>query len=271
MRDDFGKRRNERWERRQQRWESRMEFGGGNSNVWTGVFIILIGIAALVKATVTNLPDWIFSWQMFLILLGLFIGFKHNFKGHAWIILILLGGAFLVRDVYPELPIRRYIWPSILVFVGAMMILRPKRGFRECGDSKKKTREQNSGIEEATVIDETHNHKEDYLNSTCIFSGSKKIIISKNFKGGEVVTVFGGSEIDFSQADMVQPVTMEVTCIFGGTKLIIPSNWEIKSEAVMIFGGIEDKRRMQTITGQPDKTLILKGTVLFGGIEIKSY
>ena len=39
----------------------------------------------------------------------------------------------------------------------------------------------------------------------------------------------------------------------------------------MIFGGIEDKRRMQTITGPPEKTLILKGTVLFGGIEIKSY
>lgn len=70
---------------------------------------------------------------------------------------------------------------------------------------------------------------------------------------------------------MLKPVTMEITTIFGGTKLIIPSNWEIKSEAVMIFGGIEDKRRMQTITGPPEKTLILKGTVLFGGIEIKSY
>lgn len=68
---------------------------------------------------------------------------------------------------------------------------------------------------------------------------------------------------------MLKPVTLEITTIFGGTKLIIPSNWEIKSEAVMIFGGIEDKRRMQTITGQPEKTLILKGTVLFGGIEIK--
>lgn len=52
---------------------------------------------------------------------------------------------------------------------------------------------------------------------------------------------------------MLKPVTLEITTIFGGTKLIIPSNWEIKSEAVMIFGGIEDKRRMQTITGQPEK------------------
>ncbi len=271
MSDDSEKRRNDRWERRQQRWKTKMEFGGGNSNVWTGIFILLIGVAALIRVSVPDLPNWLFSWKMFLIALGLFIGFKHGFKGPAWMILILIGSAFLLRDMYPELPIRQYIWPSILVLVGAVMILRPKRSYWECDDSKKTPRQHSAGIEEATVIDESRNHKEDYLNSTCIFSGSKKIIISKNFKGGEVVTVFGGTEIDFSQADMGKAVTMEVTCIFGGTKLIIPSNWEIKSEAVMIFGGIEDKRRMQTITGQPEKTLILKGTVLFGGIEIKSY
>ena len=272
MSDDFENRRNDRRERRQQRWEAGMEFGGGGqSNVWTGVFILLIGVAALIRVSVPDLPHWLFSWKMFLIALGLFLGFKHGFKGPAWLILILLGSAFILRDMYPEMPIRQYVWPSILVLIGAVMILRPKRSPWECNDKQKKKREDSSGIEEATVIDEKHNYKEDYIDSTSIFSGSKKIIISKNFKGGDVVTIFGGTELDFSQADMLKPVTMEITTIFGGTKLIIPSNWEIKSEAVMIFGGIEDKRRMQTITGPPEKTLILKGTVLFGGIEIKSY
>lgn len=271
MSDDFGKRFNDRRERRQQRWESKIEFGGSSSNKWTGVFILLIGLAALIKVSVPDLPYWLFNWKTFLIALGLFIGLKHSFKGSAWIILMLVGGVFLFRDFYPELPIRQYIWPSILVVVGALMILRPKRSPWECSDNKKKSNKNSAGIEEATVIDESKNHKEDYLDSTCIFSGSKKIIITKNFKGGDIVTIFGGTELDFSQADMTKPVGLEITTIFGGTKLIIPSDWEIKSEAVMIFGGIEDKRRMQTITGEPTKTLILKGTVLFGGIEIKSY
>lgn len=271
MIDDFEKRKNDRKERRQQRWEARMEFGGsGHSNVWTGIFILLIGVAALIKISVPDLPSWLFSWQTFLIALGIFLGFKHGFKGPAWFIMILIGGAFLARDIYPELAIRRYIWPSILVLIGAIMILKPKRSSWECNDNQKK-KPDSSGIEEATIIDEKHNFKEDYIDSTSIFSGSKKIIISKNFKGGDIVTIFAGTELDFSQADMLKPATLEVTTIFGGTKLIIPSNWEIKSEAVMIFGGIEDKRRMQTITGQPEKTLLLKGTVLFGGIEIKSY
>lgn len=267
MRDDFNKYREER----RNRWEMRMAGNSRHSHIWTGAFILLIGVAALVKATVTNLPDWVFSWQSFLICLGFFIGLKHRFKGSAWIILILIGGAFLVREIYPDLAIRRYLWPSILVIIGAVMILRPRRSQWECANEKKKKKPDSSGIEEATIIDEKDNYKEDYIDSTSIFSGSKKIIISKNFKGGDIVTIFGGTELDFSQADMLKPVTLEITTIFGGTKLIIPSNWEIKSEAVMIFGGIEDKRRMQTITGQPEKTLILKGTVLFGGIEIKSY
>lgn len=271
MSEDLGNKFNDRWEKRKQRWEARIDGRGSHGHIWTGIFILLIGVAALVKASVTNLPDWIFSWQTFLITLGFFIGIRHKFKGGTWIILILLGSAFLLRDFYPDLSIRRYIWPSVLVIVGAFMILRPKKSQWECADNNKKSNKNSAGFDEATVIDETQNHKEDYLDSTSIFSGSKKIIISKNFKGGDIVTIFGGTELDFSQADMINTVTLEVTTIFGGTKLIIPSNWEIKSEAVMIFGGIEDKRRMQTITGQPEKTLVLKGTVLFGGIEIKSY
>lgn len=64
---------------------------------------------------------------------------------------------------------------------------------------------------------------------------------------------------------------IELTTIFGGTKLLVPSNWSIKSEAVTIFGGIEDKRRMQTVTETPEKILLIRGTVIFGGIEIKSF
>lgn len=64
---------------------------------------------------------------------------------------------------------------------------------------------------------------------------------------------------------------MELTTIFGGTKFIVPSNWTVKSEAVTIFGGLEDKRNTQTLIDNPDKILLLKGTVIFGGIEIKSF
>ena len=76
MGDDFGKRSNDRWERRKDRWEGKMEFGGGSSNVWTGVFILLIGVAALIRVTVPDLPHWLFSWKTFLIALRNFPRFQ---------------------------------------------------------------------------------------------------------------------------------------------------------------------------------------------------
>ena len=77
--------------------------------------------------------------------------------------------------------------------------------------------------------------------------------------------------MNLSQADIKGRVELEITTIFGGTKLIVPANWEVKSEAVTIFGGLEDKRSIQPGDPTQEKILVLRGTVLFGGIEIKSF
>ena len=107
------------------------------------------------------------------------------------------------------------------------------------------------GLQGETIdpIDEVNYSQDDLIDSTNIFSGTKKVVLSKSFKGGDIVNVFGGCEIDLTQADMTTPAELEVTAIFGGATLIVPSNWAIKSEAVTIFGGIGDKRR---ITPSPD-------------------
>ena len=55
-------------------------------------------------------------------------------------------------------------------------------------------------------------------------------------------------------------------------KLIVPANWEIQTTEIdTVFGGIEDKRPQQAVGTNPDKVLILKGSVVFGGIDIRSY
>jgi hypothetical protein len=65
-------------------------------------------------------------------------------------------------------------------------------------------------------------------------------------------------------------VKLEVTQVFGGTKIVIPANWTVHSEMVAIFGGIEDKR-LQSNEPTPDKVLIIEGTSVFGGIDIRSF
>jgi len=268
-------RREEKRRRREERWKERCDpnyqgqFGiinNRHSGIWTGIFILLIGVAALLKASFTDFPDWIFSWQMLLVALGVFIGVRHNFRGVAWFILILIGGIFLLNDIFPELTFRRYMWPAALIVVGLFIITR-QRSRGKWNSSEKKA----DGSSDAVFGGGTDFSKDDFVESTSIFGGAKKIIISKNFKGGDLVNIFGGTELDLSQADFTGTAVIELTTIFGGTKLLIPSNWAIKSEAVTIFGGIEDKRRMQTITDAPEKTLLIRGTVIFGGIDIKSF
>ncbi len=258
-----------RFENKAERIKAKLDIRVGrnsnNSNLWTGIFILLIGVVALLKVTNPDLPRWVFSWKMFLIGLGLFMGFKHNFKGVAWLILILVGAAFIITDITSNTEARKFIWPGVLIIGGLYLILRPRNSWHSFDD------DGNFGSSDPALQTETTYTKDDFIDSTCIFSGSKKRIISKNFKGGDIVNIFGGNEIDLTQADMTHEAVIEVTTIFGGTKLIIPSNWEIKSEAVMIFGGIEDKRHIVPVAEAPSKTIVLKGTVIFGGIDIKNF
>lgn len=264
-----------RWrEERRKRWEEREKFysekwmaryHSGSANVWTGVFLLTIGVVALLKAMLFPLPPWLFTWQMLLIAIGFFLGLRHGFRGAAWFIMMLVGGVFLVNEFFPELMLRQFLWPAALIILGLFLIVKPRRHrfWRHYVDDK--VQEAMDNAQQGSI------NSEDYIDSTSIFGGIKKNVISKNFKGGDITNIMGGSEIDFTQADISGTVTIDLTQVFGGTKLIVPSNWQVKAQMAAIFGGVEDKRNLQNATLDPNKMLVLDGTSIFGGIEIKSY
>ena len=261
----------QRWEERRERWKNKMERHQRYGHVWTGLIILLIGVAALLKAIAFPLPYWVFTWPMLLLIIGFFSGIKCGFRGYSWLIMILIGGAFLAGNIIPDLETRKFIWPAVLIIVGLAFILRPhRRGWSGDSGSEKKNSQQ-PDVEEATVINETQNSKEDFLDSTSIFGGIKKNILSKNFKGGDVTNIMGGTELNFSQADIKGEVILDLTQIFGGTKIVVPADWDVKSDIVAIFGGIEDKRSLENSTINPGKVILLKGTSIFAGIEIRNF
>ena len=248
----------------------------GKGHIWVGVFIVIIGIALLLPPS--EMRNIVISWQMLLIALGLFIGLRHGFRGPAWLILILVGGTFLITDIYPDISFSQYLLPAILITIGLFFIFRPRRR-RFCGPEETKVADitessatSNPALENkpSEKTPGEKNYSQDYVDSTSVFGGIKKNVLSKNFKGGDIVNIFGGSEINLGQADINGRVELEITQIFGGTKLVVPSNWEVKPEMTAIFGGIEDKRDVGA-TSNPDKVLVLRGTSIFAGIEIKSF
>ncbi|HEU4575815.1 MAG TPA: LiaF domain-containing protein [Chitinophagaceae bacterium] len=254
--------------RRDWRCARRADRHSRHGHIWTGVFLLIIGGAALMKSLLFPIPDWLFSWQMLLILLGFFIGIRHRFSGSAWFILILIGGAFLLNDYILEGDLHRHIWPIVLMAMGLFFIFSPRRRHRFDWQANldQKTRDAVSGQN----WEEKNFSQEDFIDATSIFGGVKKNILSKDFKGGDITNIFGGTDLNLTQADIHGTVLLDITTLFGGTKLIIPANWTVKSEVVTVFGGIEDKRPIQSILDNPDKVLLLKGTVIFGGIDIKN-
>ena len=256
---------------------------GGHRRVWTGLFLLAIGGALLLDQMGFPFPDWFFNWHMLLIIIGLFLGVRSGFHGAAWFILILIGSFYLFKDFNPGMPVDRFIWPSVMIGLGLLFILRPHHGswseqgrwrhsdwgkWKERKEWKQSDRPGNYGpnwsqAKESGMTD-------DYLDSTAIFGGSHKKIVTKNFRGGDITSIMGGTEIDFSQADINGTAVLDVTQIMGGTKIIVPPHWEVRTRINAVFAGFEDKRQQPAIIN-PDKVLILAGTSIFGGIELRNY
>ena len=81
------------------------------------------------------------------------------------------------------------------------------------------------------------------------------------------VTLFGGSSFDFRDATFASDVvTLNVFCAFGGVDVTVPEGVNVRNETVAIFGGT-DVKNIDPVPGAP--TIVLKGLVLFGGIDAK--
>lgn len=231
-----------------------------------GIIVVIVGAIFLARQLGVDFPYWVFRWEMFMIALGLFLGFRHSFKGFAWLIVMGIGFIFLLDDIYPYVHVGRFAWPVIIICVGLYMIFKPKASSRH---SRTWNMDVTAGVE-----GETQTASDDFIDSTAVFGGVKKNIISKTFRGGEATTFFGGTEINLMQADVPGKIVLDLTNVFGGTKLIVPPHWKVNSEdLVCIFGGIDDKRPIMADTSSvdPNKVLVLKGTCVFGGIDIRSY
>jgi predicted membrane protein len=248
-----------------------------DNNLLGGLLLLVVGTVLLVRQT-GSLGDhkWLFTWPMILVVVGLFVGLKHRFRDFGWLILISIGIFFLFdmqsfrTQFGVDSSFRNYVWPVVIITGGLLLIFRPRRKLFYDEIYTSPTDEKEPGKPESIPYERIPGTTEDELDVVSIFGGIKKNVLSKNFKGGDIVSIFGGSEIDMTMADFDKKIVIDTVQIFGGTTLIIPSNWQIRSEAVTIFGGIDDKRRQLT-HGEPERILILKGFTMFGGLEIKSY
>jgi len=111
------------------------------------------------------------------------------------------------------------------------------------------------------------------LNESAIFGGVQKRINAKEFRGGQLQSLFGGIEIDLRDADIDgAEAVLHTNAIFGGIEIRVPETWYVAARGQGVFGGFTDSTRYiaPIDPDKPKKTLIVVGSAVFGGVEIRN-
>jgi predicted membrane protein len=242
-------------ERRQIRQEQRHFH---NNRPIIGVILVLAGLFLVMRNT-GFFPDFIdhviFSWPMLLVVIGLVMTLGASEKTSG-VIVMAVGGFFLIPMIFREtFHAYNMFWPSIFIIIGIIFIVSKRGNWNKANLNSK-------GIIGDDFID--------YVN---VFSGGERQIVSENFRGGRISAVFGGMELDLTKAKLAPGRNeIEIACVFGGATFIVPDDWNISIEVTPVLGGFSDSRKLiPGRTVDPTRQLVIKGAVVFGGGEIKSY
>lgn len=268
-----------------------------DGNIAFGFIILGIGVILLLKKMGIFIPGWVLTWPMILIVIGVFTLIKHEFRSFFGAVMLFLGSYFLLRNEFDlDFGLGQYVWPLGLIALGIYLITQKKKENKILEEVRKNwetnrkssssfSSNSSANVEDAKIMDDsgsslggdsgftrtTGTSFADRLNIDAIFSGVNRKVMSKNFQGGKITAAFGGADLDLTQVDFNGVITIQVDIIFGGVKMIVPPHWDIRTEVTNIAAGLEDKRFFREGGVDPTKVVVLKGTILFGGLEIKSF
>ncbi|WP_462318567.1 LiaF transmembrane domain-containing protein [Marinilabilia sp.] len=221
-----------------------------------GITLVIAGIVFL-AGNLGMIPhelwDLIARWPtIFLIFAFVNLGKKKFIPA---IIFVAIWLFFVFPDVFPDVrtdEIWNY-WPVLLILAGLLFLYNNQKR-RYLTSSKQRVQD------------------EDIIEEVAIFSGNMKRIESQNFKGGEITSIFGGTELYFNNSKLApEGASIELANIFGGTKIVVPREWNVRIKVVSILGGFADKRVYTDEENNTKPILTLKGVSIFGGGEISNF
>lgn len=223
-------------------FNGRMIFGG---------ILILIGVSQLFR--LFGLGEyWAYVWPLVVIATGAYMYSKERYR--MGLLFIMFGIIFLLAEA-ADVNAFSIFFPLLFIYFGLSIFgVLPKFGERRIKMDRS---------------------SEDTINELSVFGGVEKAVISKNFLGGESVSIFGATKIDLTEAKISKDnAVLDITAIFGGCEVIVPKEMNLLSQGTGIFGAWEDKTdRSKQKANKADKSenlLTLRGEAIFGGVSIKN-
>lgn len=217
-----------------------------------GVLILLGLLFTLDNLGYVDAGDVLDYWPVVLIVIGV-VKVRHpQHEGQRTLgyILIAVGAFFLLQIVvFRDI---RVAWPFILVVVGGLLVWR---ALRRAGPGTDRVESPTSSQSDFAFMGGVH-----------------RVVETPDFRGGYATAVMGAVELDLRGAKIANsPAVLDVFALWGGIELTVPQDWKVDIQVVPILGGVENKARsMAPPAGGPEQVLIVRGTALMGGVEIKN-
>jgi predicted membrane protein len=252
-------------DRNRRTWQgvSEPDSGAVSGGLIFGFAIVAIGVLFLLDNF--GVPvGWVWGyWPVILIAIGLakLIDSRET-SGRTGGAIIMLVGLVLIADKIhlPFLNNRNLwdLWPLAIIALGFMLLWGALEG-------------KTSGATASVRWNFAGPATPGNCNMFSVFGGSNRKV-SGDFKGADLVAIFGGGGLDLRNATMsADEATVSVNAIFGGFEIRVPETWLVDVHVAGIFGGHEDK------THQPDprlvpnpKRLTVRGSTIFGGLGVKN-
>ena len=225
------------------------------SNYIWGLFLILVGIIlGLNSFGVTNInlffDGW---WTVFIIAPSLNGLIKGEDRTGALIGLII--GVFLLLSCQDVLDFKLFVKlfiPAILIIIGLSIFFK---------DKVKDVVAKKMGKINAKEIDMEHTY-------TSTFSEEKINLDNEKLENCAINSIFGSVSLDLRNVVIDEDVVINNYVVFGGVTIKVPKDVNIVVKTTSIFGGVDNKTSRNK-TKENVKTIYIKGTILFGGIDIK--
>jgi predicted membrane protein len=233
---------------------------------WPGVTFVSLG-AGLLARELGYLPSdvrWIDFWPLLVVFFGL-SALRHaqSFFGFLFCAVTAAVGALLLGENLRLLSfdVSRY-WPCLLILLGISMFW----GGGNSGRRAKKDRGWAHGGRGAPV----ETTRDDILERQVTFGGAEIRVNSERFQGGFLAVTLGGVELDLRHAELTpEGAILELRVLMGGVDVRVPDHFQVQSEVTPMLGGVDDTSRHDPrVQGAP--RLILRGSVMFGGVTIRN-
>ena len=221
------------------------------SSLITGLVLITIGVVFLLDrfGLVNAERIWNF-WPLFFVVPGFIkLAGPGSLGDRMWGAFLVFFGTVLILHEFGKFPYGwNYLWPLFLVMAGVLLMWQSYQNKRD-------------GVFSG----------EDDVKVLSVFGGSEQHISSQHFRGGQLVAVFGGYQLDLTQAEIDgEQAVLDATSVFGGGEIVIPRHWNVSIKGIGVFGGYGDETgKYSKDTSKPAKTLVVKGVAMFGGVSVK--